>query len=102
MRERIDSPVFSTVSRVQHLTDFAAAEDVIGQVGAYRQTKNGRLQRYAQVRLIPVGAVVTTDEKSASVSIEIVACRQIEGVGIARSVGQHAAIGADRSQTGSL
>src|ERR1700747_3752102 len=66
------------------------------------QTKDGRLQWYAQVRLVPGCAIVAADEKSAPASSKIFARREIKRLGIPWSVGEHPAVRADRAQTGRL
>ena len=98
VRKWINPPVPSAVIRVKDLTDLAAAEYVIGSVWIHGETEDGRLQRYAQVSLLPGGAIVSTDEQCAPVSIEIVARCEIERFGVAGSVGEHPTVRADRAE----
>ena len=98
VRKWIDPPVPSAVIRVKDLTDLAAAEYVIGSGWIHGETEYGRLQWYAQVSLLPGGAIVATDEQCAPVSIEIVAGCEIERFSVAGSVGEHPAVRADRTE----
>ena len=92
----------SPVSGVQDLANFAATKHVIGKVRGHGETKDGCLQRYTQVRLVPSQAVMAADEKGAPVSIEIISRRQIERFGVARSVSEHPAVRTDRTQARSF
>ena len=71
----ISPPVLSAVIRMQDLTDLAAAEYVIGSGRVHGENEDGRLQRYAQVCVLPSRAIIAADKQRAPVSIEIVASR---------------------------